>query len=29
MRKLSVLVFVVLFVSACGGGTDSTGATDT
>lgn len=29
MRKLSVLVFVVVFVSACGGGTDSTGATDT
>lgn len=29
MRKLLVLVFVLLLVSACGGGTDSTGATDT
>jgi hypothetical protein len=29
MRKLSVLVFVMVFVSACGGGTDSTGATNT
>ena len=29
MRKVLVLMFALLLVSACGGGTDSTGATDT
>ncbi len=29
MRKLMLLMFALLLVSACGGGTDSTGATDT